>query len=127
MSDSKDIIEKTDAFLKRYHPSPKAKQEDIPVLTDVVTEPSPPAVEATQPSTPQATPAKSLVDAAIPRVIAALEGPLKQHIETHLGRVLPALTEQIRRDIEALVRETVARAVEQEIARLRSASRDARP
>ena len=137
MSDPKDILEKTDAFLKRYHPSPKAKREDIPVLTDVVTEPSvtQPPESALRPDTavraelsaPEAKLAKNLLDAIGPRVIATLEEPLRLRIEAHLKRALPALSEHFRQDIEALVRETVARAIEQELARLRAASRNTRP
>jgi hypothetical protein len=136
MSDPKDLLEKTDAFLKRYHPSPRADRANIPVLTDVVTEPAPAlptegaatADSAAATEHPELDPklVKSLLDAIGPQVATILEEPLRARIEAHLKRVLPALTEQINLEIEALVRETVTRAIEQEIARLRSKSRNSR-
>ena len=137
MSDSKDLVEKADAFLKRYHPTPSAAREDVPILTEIVAEPQPAPPGAG--STAQAAPAKtqltdleqklrqSLLDAIAPRVASMLEEPLRTRVEAHLKRALPALADQIRSDIEALVGEAVARAVEQEIARLRGPSRNGRP
>jgi hypothetical protein len=136
MSDSKDLVEKADAFLKRYHPTPSAPRDDVPVLTEVVAEPqaTPPAAG----STGQGAPAKtqltdleqklrqSLLDAIAPRVTSILEEPLRLRVEAHLKRALPALADQIKSDIEVLVREAVSRAVEQEIVRLRGASRNGR-
>lgn len=136
MSDPKDLLEKTDAFLKRYHPSPRAEREEIPVLTDVVTEPGPalPAEGAAVAGSAAATErpdldpnlVKSLLDAIGPRVAAILEEPLRASIEAHLKRALPALTEQIKLEIEIPVREAVTLAIEQEIARLRGSSRNGR-
>jgi hypothetical protein len=136
VSDPKDLLEKTDAFLKRYHPSPKAERADIPVLTDVVTEPGPAlptegtAAESNAGVTahPDFDPklVKSLLDAIGPRVATILEQPLRERIEAHLKRALPALAEQIKLEIETLVREAVTRAIEQEIARLRGSSRNGR-
>ena len=36
MSDSDKLLEKTDAFLKRYRPSAAPAPDNIPVLTEVV-------------------------------------------------------------------------------------------
>ena len=136
MSDPKDLLEKTDAFLKRYHPSPRQGREEIPVLTDVIAEPAPalPAEGAGAASNADGTehPAldpklvKSLLDVIGPRVAAILEEPLRASIEAHLKRALPTLTEQIKLEIEIPVREAVTLAIEQEIARLRVASRNSR-
>lgn len=135
MSDSKDLVEKADAFLKRYHPS--ASRDDVPVLTEIVAEPYP--VPPTAGSAAQAAGAKtqltdleqklrqSLLDAIAPRVASMLEEPLRLRVETHLKRALPALADQIKSDIETLVGEAVARAVEQEIALLRGSPRSGRP
>jgi len=136
MSDPKDLLEKTDAFLKRYHPSPRVEREEIPVLTDVVTEPGPalPAEGAAVAGSAAATErpdldpnlVKNLLDVIGPRVAAILEEPLRASIEAHLKRALPALTEQIKLEIEIPVREAVTLAIEQEIARLRGSSRNGR-
>ena len=137
MSDSKDLLEKTDAFLKRYHPSAKTARDDVPVLTDVVTEPQtlPPQAGAGTKTPPgyaefhelEQKLRQSLLDAIGPRVANILEEPLRVRVEAHLKRVLPTLTDQIKSDIESLVRDPVARAVEQEIARMLGPSRNGRP
>ena len=137
MSDSKDLVEKADAFLQRFHPSSHPARDDVPVLTEVVTEPQmlPPQPQAAGASTQVKTEVQeleqklrqSLLDAIGPRVASILEEPLRVRVETHLRRVLPALTDQIKLDVEVLVREAVARAIEQEIARLRGSSRNSRP
>lgn len=137
MSDPKDLVEKADAFLQRYHPSSHSARDDVPVLTEVVTEPQ------TLPPQPQAVGTgpqvktevqeleqklrQSLLDAIGPRVASILEEPLRVRVEAHFRRVLPALTDQIKADVEILVRDAVARAIEQEIARLRGSSRNGRP
>ncbi|HEY7675408.1 MAG TPA: hypothetical protein VH867_09355 [Burkholderiales bacterium] len=136
MSDSKDLVEKADAFLKRYHPAPTSAREDVPVLTEVVAEatPSPPPAGSTASTAPAKTQLtdleqklrQSLLDAIAPRVASILEEPLRIRVEAHLKRALPALADQIKLDIEALVRDAVARAVEQEVARLRGPSRNSR-
>lgn len=136
MSDSKDLVEKADAFLKRYHPTPTSAREDVPVLTEVVAEapPSPPPAGSTASTASAKTQLtdleqklrQSLLDAIAPRVASILEEPLRIRVEAHLKRALPALADQIKLDIEALVRDAVARAVEQEIARLRGPSRNSR-
>ncbi len=133
MSGPKDILEKTDAFLKRYHPSTRADRADIPVLTDVVTEPGSPlpaegaaTVNAAATERPELDPnlVKNLLDVIGPRVAAILDEPLRASIEAHIKRALPTLTEQIKLEIEIPVREAVALAIEQEIARLRGSSRN---
>lgn len=136
MSDPKDVVEKADAFLKRYHPAATTARDDVPVLTEIVAEPRSalPPSGATTPSQSAKTQLtdleqklrQSLLDAIAPRVASILEEPLRLRVEAHLKRALPALADQIKSDIEVLVREAVSRAVEQEIVRLRGASRNGR-
>jgi hypothetical protein len=137
MSDPKDLVEKADAFLKRYHPAPTTARDDVPVLTEVVVEPQ--SMHSPSGPTGASPPARahltdleqklrqSLLDAIAPRVASILEEPLRLRVEAHLKRALPALADQLKSDIDALVREAVARAVEQEIVRVRGASRNGRP
>lgn len=133
MSDPKDLVEKADAFLKRYHPTPTSAREDVPVLTEIVAEPqsglppTPAGASKIQLTDLEHKLRQSLLDAIAPRVASILEEPLRMRVEAHLKRALPALAEQIKLDIEVLVRDAVARAVEQEIARLRGPSRNSRP
>ena len=135
MSDTDDLLGKADAFLKRYHPSGAAAQGDVPVLTEVVAEP------AAAPAHPSSgTPAQgsstggelleleqrlkqSILDAIGPHIAKFVEEPLRARPDTHLQRALTALSAQVKTDIETLIRDAVARAVELEIARARGQSR----
>jgi len=122
MSKSEDLLGKADAFLKRYHPSSRPGQDDVPVLTEVVAE-------------AQAAPSKtdlleleqrlkqSVLDAVASHVVKTVEEPLKARIEAHLQSAVVALSTQIKSDLETLIREAVARAVAAEIARMRGPSR----
>jgi hypothetical protein len=135
MSDSDDLLGKADAFLKRFHPSAAAAQGDIPVLTEVVAEPA-----ATPANPSSVTPAQggstgsdlleleqrlkqSILDAIGPHIAKFVEEPLRARLDSHLQRALTALSAQVKTDIETLIREAVARAVELEIARVRGQSR----
>jgi len=135
MSDSDDLLGKADAFLKRYHPSGAAAQGDVPVLTEVVAEP---AAAAARPS--PGTPAprastggelleleqrlkQSILDAIGPHIAKFVEEPLRARLDAHLQRALSALSAQVKTDVETLIRDAVARAVELEIARARGQSR----
>lgn len=135
MSDSDDLLGKADAFLKRYHPSGAAAQGDVPVLTEVVAEP---AAATARPSS--GTPAQvgsigselpeleqrlkqSILDAIGPHIAKFVEEPLRARLDAHLQRTLTALSAQVKTDIETLIRDAVARAVELEIARARGQSR----
>jgi hypothetical protein len=136
MSDSDDLLGKADAFLKRYHPSGATAQGDVPVLTEVIAES--PAI----PVKPKlGTPAQdvstktellaleqrlkqSILDAIGPHIAKFVEEPLQARIDAHLQRAMTALSAQVKTDIERLIREAVARAVELEIARVRGPSRD---
>jgi hypothetical protein len=135
MSDSDDLLGKADAFLKRYHPSSAAAQGDVPVLTEVVAEPA-----AAQAQPPSGTPAQggstggellelekrlkqSILDAIGPHIAKFVEEPLRARLDAHLQRALSALSSQVKTDIETLIRDAVARAVEIEIARARGQSR----
>jgi hypothetical protein len=118
MSDPKDIVDKADAFLGRYRP---AAAGDVPVLTDVVDAPGVSRAAGEHP-TPAPAPA-SLSDAQFrdlerqvtQRVLEAIRPALSGLLEQARG----ALTEQYRAQAEMIVREAVAKALEQEIRRLR--------
>lgn len=137
MSNSDDLLGKADALLQRYRPTGKAAAEEIPVLTEVVAEsgarPRAAGGPATEPP-PKSTLdeleqrlRKSVLDALGPNVVSSLEEPLRTMIEERLRRALGAVADQVRADVEALVRDAVTRAVEQEISRLRGPSRGNRP
>ena len=134
MSEPEDLLGKADAFLKRYHPSSTAAQHDVPVLTEVID-----AREVSAPPKPNPEPSsapgetdllaleqrlkQSIIDVVASHVAKAVEEPLKERLDTHLQRVLIALSNQIKTDLDVLVREAVARAVAAEIARMRGPSR----
>ncbi len=127
MSDPDDnLLGKADAFLKRYRSSAKPGKDEVPVLTEVVAEPaapsSPPAPAGAAGSELEALEKRlrqSLLDAVGPYLTDFLEEPLRARIEDHLRRILAGLAEQLKADIDTLVRDAVARAVELEVARLR--------
>ncbi|MGB5082439.1 MAG: hypothetical protein WBO23_17055 [Burkholderiales bacterium] len=131
MSEPDDLLGKADAFLKRYHPSSPSARDDVPVLTEVVADP---AAHSTPPSA-KSFPAgaelqeleqrlkQSVLDAIGPHVAKILEEPLQARFEAHLQRALATFTAQIKLDIEKIIREAVARAVELEVARFRGPSR----
>ena len=131
MSDSDDLLGKADAFLKRYHPSGTAAQGEVPVLTEIIAEPG---VAPAQPSAGTAAPRgptgselpeleqrlkQSILDAIGPHIAKFVEEPLRARLDAHLQRALTALSAQVKADIEAMIRDAVARAVELEIARAR--------
>jgi len=134
MSEPEDLLGKADAFLKRYHPSSAAAQHDVPVLTEVIETREAPAQPATTPA-PSSVPSEtdlaaleqrlkqSILEAVASHVVKTVEDPLKERLDTHLQRVLIALSNQVKIDLEVLVREAVARAIATEIARMREPSR----
>ena len=134
MSDSDDLLGKADAFLKRYRPG-TAAQGDVPVLTEIIAEPA-----ATPAHPSSGTPAQrgstgselpeleqrlkqSILDAIGPHIAKFVEEPLRARLDAHLQRALTALNAQVKTDIETMIRDAVARAVELEIARARGQSR----
>ena len=136
MSDPDDILGKADAFLKRYRPSSTSDRDDVPVLTEVITEA--PAAPVKAPDTPaQDGPAKaemldlerrlkqSILDAISLHLTKSVEDKLRTRLDAHLQQALTALNTQVKADIEPLIREAVARAVEAEIRRVRGPSRGA--
>jgi hypothetical protein len=136
MSDSDDLLGKADAFLKRYHPSSTSGRDDVPVLTEVIAEPS--ATPVQSPDTPaQGAPAstelldlerrlkQSILDAISLHLTKSVEDKLRTRLDAHLQHALTALNTQVKADIEPLIREAVARAVEAEIKRVRGPSRGA--
>ncbi len=135
MSDSDDLLGKADAFLKRYHPSGTAAQGDVPVLTEIIAEPgatpahSSSGAPAQRASTGSELPEleqrlkQSILDAIGPHIAKFVEEPLRARLDAHLQRALTALSAQVKTDIEAMIRDAVARAVELEIARARGQSR----
>ncbi|TMH80653.1 MAG: hypothetical protein E6H51_00735 [Betaproteobacteria bacterium] len=135
MSDSDGLLGKADAFLKRYRPSGAAAQSDVPVLTEIIAEPAatpahpssgPPAERG---STGSELPEleqrlkQSILDAIGPHIAKFVEEPLRARLDAHLQRALTALSAQVKTDIETMIRDAVARAVELEIARARGPSR----
>ena len=135
MSKSEDLLGKADAFLKRYHPSGAAAPGDVPVLTEVIAEPQA-APAAPVLDVARSAPAPSdlleleqklkqrILEAIGPHLARTVEEPLRTRLDAHLQRALAALSAQIKTDVEALIREAVARAVEVEIARTRGPSKD---
>ena len=133
MSDSDDLLGKADAFLKRYHPSPASASDDIPVLTEVV------PTAAARPGR-GSTAEKShdggqlalseiehrlrqrVLEAVQPHIASFLNESLRARLDDHLQHALGTLTDQLRADIETMVRETVAKSVESAIAEIRKAS-----
>jgi len=134
MSDTDDLLGKADAFLKRYRASGASAREDVPVLTEVI-ESAAQAAQASlgRPGQAGPTPAElqelerrlkeSILDAIGPYVANIIEEQLRSRLEAHLQHTLPTLSSQVKADIETLIREAVARAVELEIARVRGPSR----
>src|SRR5438552_16429712 len=135
MSDPDDLLGKADAFLKRYHPSGTAAQGDVPILTEIIAEPG---VAQAHPSAGTVAPRgptgselpeleqrlkQSILDAIGPHIAKFVEEPLRARLDAHLQRALTALSAQVKADIEAMIRDAVARAVELEIARARGQSR----
>ncbi len=135
MSDSDDLLGKADAFLKRYHPSGTAAQGDVPVLTEIIAEPAatPAHPSSGAPAQRGSTERESLeleqrlkqgiLDAIGPHIARFVEEPLRARLDAHLQRALTALSAQVKTDIETMIRDAVARAVELEIARARGQSR----
>lgn len=135
MSDSDDLLGKADAFLKRYHPSGTAAQGDVPVLTEIIAEPGatpahPLSGAARQGGTTgsempelEQRLKQSILDAIGPHIAKFVEEPLRARLDAHLQRALTALSAQVKADIEAMISDAVARAVELEIARARGQSR----
>ena len=135
MSESDDLLGKADAFLKRYHPSGALARDDVPVLTEVVTEPAATPARPSLGTPVQGSSTKtelleleqrlkqSILDAIGPHIAKFVEEPLRARLDTHLQRALTALSAQVKTDIETLIRDAVARAVELEIARARGQSR----
>ena len=135
MSDSDDLLGKADAFLKRYHPSGTAAQGDVPVLTEIIAEPgATPAHPSSGAALQRGTAGselpelerrlkQSILDAIGPHIARFVEEPLRARLEAHLQHALTALSAQVKTDIEAMIRDAVARAVELEIARARGQSR----
>jgi hypothetical protein len=131
MSKSEDLLGKADAFLKRYHPSGAAAPGDVPVLTEVIAEPQAAPVQDVARSAPAPSDLLELeqklkqriLEAIGPHLAKTVEEPLRTRLDAHLQRALAALSAQIKTDVEALIRDAVARAVEVEIARTRGPSK----
>ena len=131
MSASDTRVGKTKASLSRNRPPAVSAQNDFPVLTEAVGNPAP-SVTARTASRLTETELleieqklrQQLLDAIGPYVESSVEESLRAPLESHLQRALAAFTRQVRSDIETLVHDAVARAIEIEIARLRAPSPD---
>lgn len=115
MSEPDDLLGKADAFLKRYHPSSGASRHDVPVLTEIIDE------ARGAPASP--SPGGAAAPSPAKNELLELEQRLKQTIDAHVQSALAGVSTQLKAELELLVRETVARAVAAEIARLRGTSR----
>jgi hypothetical protein len=135
MSESDDLLEKADAFLKRYRPSGTPAREDVPVLTEVIADTDArPASLSSGASTP-GNPAKaelneleqrlrqSILAALSAQIASSLEEALRVRLEEHLQRKLADLSTQIKAELEMQIRDAAKRAVDLEIARRRGPSR----
>ena len=114
MSEPDDLLGKADAFLKRYHPSGGAGKHDVPVLTEVIDE-AHGAAASPAPGGAAPSPVKA--------ELLELEQRLKQTIDEHVQSALAGVSTQLKAELESVIRETVARVVAAEIARLRGPSR----
>ena len=135
MSESDDLLEKADAFLKRYRPSGTSAREDVPVLTEVIAEAAAkPALPSSGPPDPGgATKAElneleqklkqSILEAIGPYITNSLEETLRVRLEAHLQHKIADLSARVKADLEAMIRDATKRAVELEIARRRGPSR----
>jgi len=135
MSESDDLLEKADAFLKRYRPSGTSARDDVPVLTEVIAEaaakPAPPSAGPPDPGGATKTELneleqklkQSILDAIGPYIANSLEEPIRVRLEAYLQRAFADLSAQVKADIEALIRDAAKRAVELEIARQRGPTR----
>lgn len=132
MSDSPDLIDKTDALLSRYRGTPKASADsDFPVLTDVYCQTqavellpdvtvngTTTAAENSVTSFPDSGAARAdllvqeIMHRLAPLLDEALGEPLRERIDQHLRVALSSLSNQIRIEIETLVRDSVTRAVD---------------
>lgn len=118
MSEPEDLLGKADAFLKRYHPASTAAQHDVPVLTEIIADAREPQSQA---------PAQPPVPVSQAELLE-LEQRLTQSIRDAItAQVAQGVEEQIKgrlkAELELFIRETVARAVATEIARLRGSPR----
>jgi len=135
MSESDDLLEKADAFLKRYRPSGTSVRDDVPVLTEIITEAdAKPAPSTSGPPAPGGTTKtelneleqklkQSILDAIGPYIANTLEETLRVRLEAHLQHKITDLSAQVKADLETLIRDATKRAVELEIARRRGPSR----
>jgi hypothetical protein len=135
MSESDDLLDKADAFLKRYRPSGTPGREDVPVLTEVVADtdarPAPPSSGGPTAGNPAKAELneleqrlrQSILNALSAQIASSLEEALRVRLEDHLQRKLADLSTQIKADLEVQVRDAVKRAVDLEIARRRGSSR----
>ena len=115
MSEPEDLLGKADAFLKRYHPASTAAQHDVPVLTEVIADGREPQAQAAAPAPAQAP--VSQTD------LLALEQRLRQTILDAIVAQDEQIKDRLKAELELFIRETVARAVATEIARLRGSPR----
>jgi hypothetical protein len=135
MSESDDLLEKADAFLKRYRASGGPGREEVPVLTEVVADTDAKAGPPSSGGPTSGNPAKaesneleqrlrqSILNALSAQIASSLEEALRIRLEDHLQRKLADLSTQIKADLEVQVRDAVKRAVDLEIARRRGSSR----
>ena len=127
MSDSGDLLDKADALLGRYRGGVKSNIEnDFPVLIEIVGEfesdigishmdstiAPPPQMPAPADDFSEDRILRDAMLALAPRIEAVLGDTMKERLEEHVRITLQTLSEQLRLDIETLVRIAVSRAIE---------------
>jgi len=102
--------------------------ESIPVLTEVLPEPAPPAVAAEPPRELDDTAWRALEERLVARVLdrlqdrveLVLEDQVRSSMAPVLDHVVTRLAAELRDGLQATVEQVVARAVAQELAHLRT-------
>lgn len=128
MSESGDLLDKADALLGRYRGGVKpAVETDFPVLTEIVGESGRDVgisgmEEVIAPPTQRPGSVDDISEdrilrevmlALAPRIESVLGDSMKERLEEHVRSMLQTLSDQLRLDIETLVRIAVSRAIEE--------------
>ena len=129
MSEPEDIVGKADAFLGRYR---QTGTSELPVLTDVVdagpttagAASKPPAGQSSGPSEAELRGierevTQRVLEAIQPALSGFLEQALRGALQQRVEQAIGTLSEQCKTEVDAIVREAVAKTVEREIDRLR--------
>jgi hypothetical protein len=122
MSDPEDVVGKADAFLGRYRP---AAGQDVPVLTEVVdVADAAPGVagDASKPGVAAAAPSEAELRAIERRVTQRVLEAIQPALGGLLEKALGTAAEQCKAQLDAMVRDAIAKALEREMQQLRDPS-----